>query len=221
MFSNLILADEINRAPAKVQSALLEAMQERQVTIGDTTYRLPDPFLVLATQNPIDQEGTYQLPEAQLDRFLLKVVVTYPTPEEERAILDRMSTSSPKTRTRAIVEPKTVIQSRELVNYVYVDDGVKDYIVSIIHATRYPEIIDPALKPLIRAGASPRGTINLTLAAKAAAFLAGRGYVVPQDIKNLVRDVLRHRILLTYEAEAEEVTSEWIIDRILEQTPVP
>ncbi|MCB1064905.1 MAG: MoxR family ATPase [Verrucomicrobiae bacterium] len=221
IFSNLILADEINRAPAKVQSALLEAMQERQVTIGDTTYRLPDPFLVLATQNPIDQEGTYQLPEAQLDRFLLKVVVTYPTPEEERAILDRMSTSSPKTRTRAIVEPKTVLQSRELVNYVYVDDGVKDYIVNLIHATRYPEIIDPALKPLIRAGSSPRGTINLTLAAKAAAFLAGRGYVVPQDIKNLARDVLRHRILLTYEAEAEEVTTEWIIERILEQTPVP
>ncbi len=221
VFSNLILADEINRAPAKVQSALLEAMQERQVTIGDTTYRLPDPFLVLATQNPIDQEGTYQLPEAQLDRFLLKVLVSYPSSEEERTILDRMSTSSPKTRTRAIVEPKTVLQSRELVNYVYVDDGVKDYIVQIIHATRYPEIIDPALKSLIRAGSSPRGTINLTLAAKAAAFLAGRGYVVPQDIKNLVRDVLRHRILLTYEAEAEEVTSEWIIDRILERTPVP
>ncbi len=221
VFSNLILADEINRAPAKVQSALLEAMQERQVTIGDTTYRLPDPFLVLATQNPIDQEGTYQLPEAQLDRFLLKVMVTYPTPQEERQILDRMSTSSPKTRTRAIVEPKTVIQSRQLVNYIYVDDGVKDYIVQIINATRYPETIDPALKNLIRAGSSPRGTINLTLAAKAAAFLAGRGYVVPQDIKNLVHDVLRHRILLTYEAEAEEVTSEWIIDRILEQTPVP
>lgn len=221
VFSNLVLADEINRAPAKVQSALLEAMQERQVTIGDTTYRLPDPFLVLATQNPIDQEGTYTLPEAQLDRFLLKVMVTYPTPEEERAILDRMSTSSPKTSTRAIVEPKTVIQSRELVNYIYVDDGVKDYIVSLIHATRYPEVIDPALKNLIRAGSSPRGTINLTLAAKAAAFLSGRGYVVPQDVKNLVHDVLRHRILLTYEAEAEEVTSEWIIDRILERTPVP
>jgi MoxR-like ATPase len=221
VFSNLVLADEINRAPAKVQSALLEAMQERQVTIGDTTYRLPDPFLVMATQNPIDQEGTYTLPEAQLDRFLLKVLVTYPSPAEEREILDRMSTSSPKTRTRAIVEPATVIQSRELVNYIYVDDAVKDYIVSIIHATRYPEIIDPALKPLIRAGSSPRGTINLTLAAKAAAFLAGRGYVVPQDIKNLAHDVLRHRILLTYEAEAEEITSEWIIDRILERTPVP
>ncbi|MBL9154455.1 MAG: MoxR family ATPase [Verrucomicrobiales bacterium] len=221
VFANLVLADEINRAPAKVQSALLEAMQERQVTIGDTTYRLPDPFLVMATQNPIDQEGTYTLPEAQLDRFLLKVLVTYPSPEEEREILDRMSTSAPKVRTRAIVEPATVIQSRELVNYIYVDDAVKDYIVSIIHATRYPEIIDPALKPLIRAGSSPRGTINLTLAAKAVAFLSGRGYVVPQDIKSLAHDVLRHRILLTYEAEAEEITSEWIVDRILERTPVP
>ncbi|HQW28316.1 MAG TPA: MoxR family ATPase, partial [Verrucomicrobiales bacterium] len=208
VFSNLILADEINRAPAKVQSALLEAMQERQVTIGDTTYRLPDPFLVLATQNPIDQEGTYQLPEAQMDRFLFKVIVDYPTLEEERLILDRMATSSPKTKTRAIVDPKTVVASRELVNYVYVDDGVKDYIVRLIHATRFPGEYESALQPLIRAGASPRGTINLTLAAKAAAFLKGRGYVVPQDIKDLVYDVLRHRILLSYEAEAEEITSE-------------
>ncbi|MCP5539688.1 MAG: MoxR family ATPase [Akkermansiaceae bacterium] len=221
VFSNLVLADEINRAPAKVQSALLEAMQERQVTIGETTYRLPDPFLVLATMNPIDQEGTYQLPEAQLDRFLLKVIVTYPSIEEERAILDRMGTSAPVTRTRAVVDPETVIQSRELVNHVYIDDGVKDYIVRIIHATRFPEEIDPALKPLIRAGSSPRGTINLTLAAKAAAFLQGRGYVVPQDIKSLVYDVLRHRILLTYEAEAEEITSEDIIQRIVARTPVP
>ncbi|MCB1236482.1 MAG: MoxR family ATPase, partial [Verrucomicrobiae bacterium] len=196
-------------------------MQERQVTIGETTYRLPDPFLVLATMNPIDQEGTYQLPEAQLDRFLLKVIVTYPSIEEERAILDRMGTSAPVTRTRAVVDPETVIQSRELVNHVYIDDGVKDYIVRIIHATRFPEEIDPALKPLIRAGSSPRGTINLTLAAKAAAFLQGRGYVVPQDIKSLVYDVLRHRILLTYEAEAEEITSEDIIQRIVARTPVP
>jgi MoxR-like ATPase len=221
VFSNLVLADEINRAPAKVQSALLEAMQERQVTIGDTTYRLPDPFLVLATQNPIDQEGTYQLPEAQLDRFLFKVIVDYPTIAEERTILDRMATSSPKLKVRAVVDPKTVIASRELVNYVYVDDGVKDYIVRLIHATRFPGEIDPALQPLVRAGASPRGTINLTLAAKAAAFLKGRGYVVPQDVKDLVHDVLRHRILLSYEAEAEEITSEQIIAILLERIPVP
>lgn len=221
VFSNLILADEINRAPAKVQSALLEAMQERQVTIGDTTYKLPDPFLVLATQNPIDQEGTYQLPEAQLDRFLVKVLVDYPTVDEERAILDRMATSSAKTTTDAVVDPKTVIASRKLVNYVYVDDGIKDYIVSIIHATRQPGEIDPGLGPLVRAGASPRGTINLTLAAKAAAFLQGRGYVVPQDVKDLAHDVLRHRILLSYEAEAEEITSEEIIGAILDRIPVP
>lgn len=221
IFSNLILADEINRAPAKVQSALLEAMQERQVTIGDTTYGLPDPFLVLATQNPIDQEGTYQLPEAQLDRFLVKVIVDYPSIEEERVILDRMATSRPKTKTKAVVDPKTVIASRDLVNYVYVDDGVKDYIVNIIHATRSPGEIEPALQPLIRAGASPRGTINLTLAAKAAAFLKGRGYVVPQDVKDLAYDVLRHRILLSYEAEAEEITSEQIIATVLDRIPVP
>lgn len=221
VFSNLILADEINRAPAKVQSALLEAMQERQVTIGETTYRLPDPFLVLATQNPIDQEGTYQLPEAQLDRFLVKVIVDYPTIEEERMILDRMATSAPKTSTQPVVEPATVIASRNLVNTIYIDDGVKDYIVRLIQATRTPEEIEPALKPLIRAGASPRGTINLTLAAKASAFLQGRGYVVPQDVKNLVYDVLRHRILLSYEAEAEEITSEQIIATILDRLPVP
>ena len=221
VFSNLVLADEINRAPAKVQSALLEAMQERQVTIGDTTYRLPDPFLVLATQNPIDQEGTYQLPEAQLDRFLFKVVVDYPSMSEERLILDRMATSSPKTKTRAVVDPKTVIASRELVNYVYVDDGVKDYIVRLVRATRFPGEYEPALQPLIRAGASPRGTINLTLAAKASAFLKGRGYVVPQDIKDLVYDVLRHRILLSYEAEAEEITTEQIIATLIDRIPVP
>ncbi len=221
VFSNLVLADEINRAPAKVQSALLEAMQERQVTIGDTTYRLPDPFLVLATQNPIDQEGTYQLPEAQLDRFLFKVIVDYPSIDEERIILDRMATSAPKLRVRDMVDPKRIIASRELINFVYIDDGVKDYIVRLIHATRFPGEIDPALRPLVRAGASPRGTINLTLAAKATAFLKGRGYVVPQDIKDLVYDVLRHRILLSYEAEAEEITSEQIITTLLEQLPVP
>ncbi len=221
VFANLILADEINRAPAKVQSALLEAMQERQVTIGDQTYRLPDPFLVLATMNPIDQEGTYTLPEAQLDRFLLKVIVTYPTMEEERLILDRMSSSSAITKTRPVVEPQTVIAGRQLVDLIYVDDGVKNYIVNLIHATRHPERISPGLTSMIRSGSSPRGTINLTMAAKANAFLKGRGYVVPQDVKDLAYDVLRHRILLTYEAEAEEITSEYIIASILERTPVP
>lgn len=221
VFTNLVLADEINRAPAKVQSALLESMAERQVTIGDTTYALPDPFLVLATMNPIDQEGTYQLPEAQLDRFLIKVVVDYPTPAEERLILDRMSNSQPRIDTQPVVGLDTVIQSRQIVDQIYVDSGVKDYIVNIIHATRYPEMIDPALKALVRAGASPRGTINLTLAAKAHAFLQGRGYVIPHDIKSLVFDVLRHRILLSYEAEAEAITSVQIISRLLERIPVP
>ena len=221
VFANLILADEINRAPAKVQSALLEAMQEKQVTIGDQTYKLPDPFLVLATQNPIDQEGTYTLPEAQLDRFLLKVIVDYPSMDEERVILDRMASSAAVTKTRPVVEPKTVIAGRQLVDMIYVDDGVKDYIVRLIHSTRDPEEINPALKTMIRAGSSPRGTINLTMAAKANAFLKGRGYVVPQDVKDLVFDVLRHRILLSYEAEAEEITSEQIIASILERTPVP
>ncbi len=221
VFANLILADEINRAPAKVQSALLEAMQEKQVTIGDQTYKLPDPFLVLATQNPIDQEGTYTLPEAQLDRFLLKVIVDYPSKAEERTILDRMSTSAAITKTRPVVEPKTVIAGRQLVDMIYVDDGVKDYIVNLIHATRFPDEVNPNLTPMIRSGSSPRGTINLTMAAKANAFLKGRGYVVPQDVKDLAYDVLRHRILLSYEAEAEEVSSEQIIASILESTPVP
>jgi len=221
IFSNLILADEINRAPAKVQSALLEAMQERQVTIGENTYGLPDPFLVLATMNPIDQEGTYQLPEAQLDRFLLKVTVDYPTPEEELQILDLMSTSSEPPQTRVIVQPETIIQSRNLVNQVYIDGAIKNYIVNLIHATRFPEVVNEQLKPLVRAGSSPRGTINLTLAARARAFLSGRGYVIPQDIKDLAYDVLRHRILLTYEAEAEQVTTEQIIHDILRHLPVP
>lgn len=221
IFANLILADEINRAPAKVQSALLEAMAERQVTLAEKTWQLPDPFLVLATQNPIDQEGTYQLPEAQLDRFLLKVTVGYPSPEEERQILDLMGTSAKAPETRAIVEPKTILESRELVNRIYIDDSIKNYIVNIIHATRYPEIVSESLRPLVRAGASPRGTINLTLAARARAYIAGRGYVIPQDIKDLAYDVLRHRILLTYEAEAEEVTSEQVIQEILNHLPVP
>jgi MoxR-like ATPase len=221
IFANLILADEVNRSPAKVQSALLEAMQERQVTLGDRTYKLPDPFLVLATQNPIDQEGTYQLPEAQLDRFLLKVRVDYPSKVEEREILDLMSTSAPKIQTNPIISGADVIASRALVNDVYVDPTVKDYIVDIISATRDPEPVAPGIKHLIRYGASPRGTINLTLSSKALAFLRRRAFVTPQDVKDLAHDVLRHRILLTYEAEAEGVTSEVIIDHIMGKIPVP
>ena len=221
IFANLVLADEINRAPAKVQSALLEAMQERQVTIGDTTYPLPDPFLVMATQNPIDQEGTYSLPEAQLDRFLLKVNVDYPTRAEERQILDLMATSSPKLVTSEVIGGDTIIDSRRVVNEIYVDDSVKDYIVDIICATRDAGSISAELGNLVRFGASPRGTISLTLTAKAHAFLAGRGFVVPQDVKDLAHDVLRHRLLLSYEAEAEGVSTEQIIDSILAKIVVP
>lgn len=221
IFSNLILADEINRAPAKVQSALLEAMQERQVTIGDTTYPLPDPFLVLATQNPIEQEGTYQLPEAQLDRFMLKVHVGYPTREEERGILDAMATSAPQLEVQSVVSPEDIIHARSVVNSIYVDDRVKDYIVNIVWATRDPASYKLKLDGLIRYGASPRATIYLTLAAKAQAFIAGRGYVTPQDVKSIGVDVLRHRIGVTYEAEAESVTSEAIVEKIFAGLPVP
>jgi MoxR-like ATPase len=221
IFSNLILADEINRAPAKVQSALLEAMQERQVTIGDTTYPLPDPFLVLATQNPIEQEGTYQLPEAQLDRFMLKVHVGYPTREEERGILDAMATSAPQLGVQAVVSPEEIIHARSVVNAIYVDDRVKDYIVNVVWATRDPGAYKLKLDGLIRYGASPRATIFLTLAAKAQAFIAGRGYVTPQDVKAIGLDVLRHRIGVTYEAEAESVTSESIVEKIFAGLPVP
>jgi MoxR-like ATPase len=221
IFSNLILADEINRAPAKVQSALLEAMQERQVTISDQTYKLPDPFLVLATQNPLEQEGTYQLPEAQLDRFMFKVNVGYPTRTEERAILDAMSTSSPKLEVNTLVRPEDIIASRSLVNEIYVDDRVKDYIVDIVWASRQPDSYGLKLNGMIRYGASPRATIYLTLAAKAHAFLNGRGYVTPQDVKSVGPDVLRHRIAVSYEAEAEEMTSEMIIEQIFAGLPVP
>ena len=221
IFANLVLADEINRAPAKVQSALLEAMQERQVTIGEHTHKLPHPFLVLATQNPIDQEGTYTLPEAQLDRFLLKVRVDYPNPAEERQVLDAMATSAPKLDVGKVTEVADVITSRKVVNDLYIDEKIRDYIVSIIHASRFPEAVAPHLKLLIRCGASPRGTINLALASKAYAFLQGRNYVVPQDIKDLAPDILRHRILLTYEAEAEGVTSEDVISTLLDKIPVP
>ena len=221
IFSNLILADEINRAPAKVQSALLEAMQERQVTIGDTTYPLPDPFLVLATQNPIEQEGTYQLPEAQLDRFMLKVHVGYPTREEERRILDAMATSSPQLEVRPVVQAEDIVRARSIVNSIYVDDRVKDYIVNIVWATRDPAAYRLKLDGLVRYGASPRATIALTLAAKAQAFISGRSYVTPQDIKTIGMDVLRHRVGVSYEAEAEGITSENIIERIFAGLPVP
>ncbi len=221
VFANLVLADEINRAPAKVQSALLEAMQERQVTLGEATHKLPDPFMVLATQNPIDQEGTYTLPEAQLDRFLLKVRVTYPTPAEERLVLDAMATSAPKLDVNQITDVATISASRQVVNQLFMDEKIRDYIVALIHATRHPETLAPHLKLLIRCGASPRGTINLALAAKALAFLNGRNYVVPQDVKDLAPDILRHRVLLSYEAEAEGVTSEDVIKTLLDKLPVP
>ncbi len=221
IFSNLILADEINRAPAKVQSALLEAMQERQVTIGDQTFKLPDPFLVLATQNPLEQEGTYTLPEAQLDRFMLKLRITYPSKAEERQILDLMGTSAPKLNINAVVDPDQIIRARELVNSIYMDDRVKDYIVDIVFATREPAAYKLQLAGLIRWGASPRATIALTLAAKARAFLSGRGYVTPQDVKSIGIDVLRHRVAITYEAEAENLTSEKIVEKVFATLPVP
>lgn len=221
IFNNIILADEINRAPAKVQSALLEAMQEKQVTLGDTTYKLPEPFLVLATQNPIDQEGTYQLPEAQLDRFLLKVSVGYPSKAEELTVLDRMANSEPVYQTKTAATPEQVAFSRQLVNEVYIDPAVREYIVELIRATRQPAKVDGGLRHLIRAGASPRGTINLALTARAHAFINGRSFVTPQDVKDMAHDVLRHRILLSYEAEAEDTSTDQILDRILSKVPVP
>ena len=221
IFANIILADEINRAPAKVQSALLEAMQERQVTLGDQTYALPAPFLVLATQNPIDQEGTYQLPEAQLDRFLFKVTVSYPTKEEELLIMDRMASTHPQEETRQVVDSASIEASREILDQIYIDAAVREYIVDLVNATRYPAKIDTGLKPLLRAGASPRASINLALACRGQAFMDGRAFVTPQDVKRLARDILRHRILLSYEAEAEDMRPDMIIERILSKVPVP
>lgn len=221
IFSNLVLADEINRAPAKVQSALLEAMQERKITISDQTYPLADPFLVLATQNPLEQEGTYQLPEAQLDRFMLKLNIGYPSKSEERKILDLMGTSAPDLSVQAVASVEEIIRSREVVNRIFIDDRVKDYIVDIVWATRRPDEYHLGMNGLIRYGASPRATINLTLAARANAFLSGRGYVTPQDVKSIGPDVLRHRVIVSYEAEAEEITSEVVIHRILAGLPVP
>ncbi|PAW78673.1 MAG: ATPase [Verrucomicrobia bacterium Tous-C9LFEB] len=221
IFANMVLADEINRAPAKVQSALLEAMQERQVTIGDSTYTLPDPFLVMATQNPVEQEGTYQLPEAQVDRFMLKLVITYPNRSEERAILDTMASTEPMAAVQPVVTCEDIIASRQVVNTIYIDDKVKDYIVDIVLATRDPKAYNLDLAGFIEYGASPRATIALTLVSKAYAFLQGRGYVTPQDVKMMAHDVLRHRVTVTYEAEAENTTSEQIITKILDTLPVP
>ncbi|HXJ21609.1 MAG TPA: AAA family ATPase [Polyangia bacterium] len=221
IFANLVLADEINRAPAKVQSALLEAMQERQVTIGDTTHRLPEPFLVMATQNPIEQEGTYALPEAQLDRFMLMIKVGYPTKEEERAIMDRM-TSAVRASAERAATPQEIAEARSVVQEVYIDEKIRDYIVNIVHATREPKAYGLGeLADFIGFGASPRASIYLNLAARAHAFLRHRGYVTPEDIKAIGVDVLRHRVILTYEAEAEDVTSETVIRKLFERVEVP
>lgn len=221
VFANLVLADEINRAPAKVQSALLEAMQEHQVTIGDQTYKLPDPFVVMATQNPIEQEGTYPLPEAQVDRFMLMVKVGYPSRQEERAVMDRM-TGPNMGKVMPRIEPEQLLQARKVVRDVYMDDRVKDYIVNIVFATRQPADTGLAdLGPLIEYGASPRASIALSLAARAHAFLRHRGYVTPEDVKAIGPDVLRHRMVLTYEAEAEEVTPEDVVRRVFEVVEVP
>ncbi len=220
IFANLILADEINRAPAKVQSALLEAMQEGQVTLGDTTYPLKEPFLVLATQNPIEQEGTYPLPEAQVDRFMLKLKLDYPTKEEERQILERM-TGSDKIIVKPVLTPKEILSAREVVQAIYMDNRIKEYILDLVFATRYPTRYRIALEDLIEFGASPRATIFLTRAAKAHAFLQGRGYVTPEDVKAIGYDVLRHRLILTYEAEAEQITSEDIIRQVFDEIEVP
>jgi MoxR-like ATPase len=221
IFAQIILADEINRAPAKVQSALLEAMQERQVTIGEETHPLPDPFLVLATQNPIEQEGTYPLPEAQVDRFMLKLRIGYPSREEERQILERMAVTRDQHEITPVVEPADVVRARRLVDDIYVDDKIKDYVVNIVFATREPATYKLDLAPLIEYGASPRATLYLTLAAKAHAFLEGRGYVTPQDVKSIGSDVLRHRILVSYEAEAEEVDADEVVRRVFDGVPVP
>ena len=221
IFAHVILADEINRAPAKVQSALLEAMQEHQVTIGDETHLLPEPFLVLATQNPIEQEGTYPLPEAQVDRFMLKLRIDYPTREEERQILDRMAMTSNHQPVGAVVGTDEILRTRTLVDQIYIDDKIKEYVVDIVFATREPKTFQLDLAPLIEYGASPRATLYLTLAAKAHAFLQGRGYVTPQDVKSIGPDVLRHRVIVTYEAEAEEVDADEVVKRVFDGVPVP
>ena len=221
VFANLILADEINRAPAKVQSALLEAMQERQVTIGEATFKLDQPFLVLATQNPIEQEGTYPLPEAQVDRFMLKLKITYPNKQEEKDIMNRVVVGS-DFHVKPVVKPKHILDAREVVNMVYIDDKIKDYIVNVVFATREPGSFGmPELEGLIEYGASPRASIYLSQTSKAYAFMQGRGYVTPQDVKSIGMDVLRHRVIVSYEAEAEEMSSEDIIQKIFDHVEVP
>jgi MoxR-like ATPase len=221
VFANFVLADEINRAPAKVQSALLEAMQERQVTLGGETLLLPSPFLVLATENPIDQEGTYPLPEAQVDRFMFKVILDYPNEADERKILDRMAFTSPETQIKPVVTLDDILRTRKIVDQIHVDQKIRDYIVKVVFATRKPQDHNLDLKHFIQFGASPRATIYLTLAAKAWALLQGRDYVVPEDVKSIGPDVLRHRIILTYEAEAQAVTTDAIIKKIFNAVPVP
>lgn len=223
IFANIILADEINRAPAKVQSALLEAMQEKQVTIGEKTFQLDEPFLVLATQNPIEQEGTYPLPEAQVDRFMLKLNIGYPTREEEREIMERMAVTSTNLDIDAVISPADILAARKVVDQIYLDEKIKNYIIDLVFATREPASYDSLgdLDRFIEYGASPRATIYLTIAAKAHAFIRGRGYVTPQDVKSIGMDVLRHRVIITYEAEAEEMTSEDIVSKIFSEVEVP
>jgi MoxR-like ATPase len=221
IFANIILADEINRAPAKVQSALLEAMQERQVTIGDESYTLDDPFMVMATQNPIEQEGTYPLPEAQVDRFMLKLKVSYPSRSEEHEILKKMARSHPETEVDAVIAPDDVRRLRQLTDEIYMDEKIEEYIVDLVEASRNPDKYKLDIGHLIRYGASPRATIYLAMASKAKSLIEGRGYVTPQDVKTVAMDVLRHRVIVTYEAEAEEKTSEDIIEQILQTVNVP
>lgn len=223
IFSNIILADEINRAPSKVQSALLEAMQERQVSIGSETFKLDEPFLVLATQNPLEQEGTYPLPEAQVDRFMLKVKIDYPNKTEERLILDAMAKTDAKVKASPVIKPEDILRARKTVDEIYIDEKVKDYIVNLVFATREPKNYKhlEEIDDYISCGASPRATINLAIAAKAYAFLQGKGFVTPQDVKSIGMDVLRHRIIITYEAEAEDITSEDVIQKIFDEVEVP
>ena len=221
VFANIILADEINRAPAKVQSALLEAMQERQVTIGEETHLLPDPFLVLATQNPIEQEGTYPLPEAQVDRFMLKLWVTYPSKEEERQILDRMASTTPPAAASPVLSTADIVRLRSLTDQIYLDDKIKDYIIDLVFATRDPAAYNIDVQHFIQYGASPRATLSLAVATKAYALLQGRGYVTPQDVKSIGPDILRHRVIITYEAEAEELTADTVLQYIFDGVPVP
>lgn len=222
IFSNIILADEINRSPAKVQSALLEAMQERQVTIGETTFKLQEPFLVLATQNPVEQEGTYPLPEAQVDRFMLKIKIGYPTESDELEIMRRMARTGKKSELNPVTDANTIIEARKVINDIYIDEKVEQYIIDLVFATRYPEKYKlQDLKPLIGFGASPRATINLNLAARASAFMDHRAYVTPEDVRKLALDVMRHRVIPTYEAEAEDITSEDLVEKILNTVQVP